>query len=385
VALGATLVLCLAASGVLASRAQDAQPQPQPQPADILTAQGLTREGSTWVLDSEQLPLGAFKEVRDLARRLRDTEMQLRDFEANQDPKVLANNYRAQANMLNQQLAVLNQQLAQFGGYRSSRATSMYRNSLTQQRNMVSQQMQQLNAMANNLNSQTPQFEQKKKEYYAEIEKTRRSYEEAAGKLKDSVGTVMSKYTELMKDEAVVIALADLSTSAKVKQKLGPSKEFLTMMKFLGIPALEAETFDLRREGGVDHIDARLSGSGTVSMVLDPAAAQVVLPAGLASKLALKPTNRTVEWKATDGRSVTVPEMTIPSVHVGHMTAHDVACAVVPAEQGNVAPVLGQSFLQQFDYKHLQKAGKLVLVKAESSQPADKPQSGEEKPKASER
>jgi hypothetical protein len=383
---GATLVLCLAAFGALASRAQNVQPQPQAQPADVLTTQGLSRQGSTWVLETEALPLKQYKEVRALAARAKSGETHLRDFEANQDPKVLANNYRTQANMLNPQIATLNQQLAQYGGgYRSSRATSMYRNQVNQQLNMVKQEQQRLNAMANNLNSQAPQFEQQKKELAAEVEKARASFEEAKDKLSESVKKVMSKYAELAKDEPVVIALANLSTAAKIKQKLGPSKEFASMLKVIGLPALETEIVDLRRESGVDRIDAQLSGGAPMSMVLDPTAEQVILPARLASKLALKSTNRTVEWKAADGKTVTVPEMTIPSVRVGRMTARDVACAVVPAEQGDVAPVLGQSFLQQFDSKHLPTAGKLVLIKGQAEPAAEKSEAEAEKPKSSER
>jgi predicted aspartyl protease len=382
---GATLVVCLAACGALASRAQNIQPQAQVPPADVLTTQGLSRQGSTWVLETEALPLKAYKEVRALAARVKSGETQLRDFEANQDPKVLANNYRTQANMLNPQIAMFNQQLAQYGGSRGSRATSMYRNQVNQQLNMVKQEQQRLNAMANNLNSQAPQFEQQKKELAAEVEKARASFEEAKDKLSESVKKVMSKYAELAKDEPVVVALANLSTAAKVKQKLGPSKEFASMLKVIGLPALETEIVDLRRESGVDRIDAQLSGSGTLSMVLDPTAEQVILPARLASKLALKSTNRTVEWKAADGKSVTVPEMTIPSVRVGRMTARDVACAVVPAEQGDVAPVLGRSFLQQFDSKHLPTAGKLVLIKGEAEPAAEKSEAAAEKPKSSER
>jgi hypothetical protein len=370
VARSATLVLCLAVSGALASRAQGGQPRP----VDVLTAQRLSHEaGSTWILDTEEPSLEAFKEVRALAAQLESGEMQLRDFAANQDPRVLAEAYRTQAAMYYPQLAMLDQQLWQLGsGYRSSRATSMYRNYLSQQRNMLVQEQQRLNAMANTLTSQVPQFEQQKKEYGAELENARQSFQEAVDKLRESIEKVMSRYAELAKDEPVVIALADLSTTANSKQKLGPSRQFLTMVKWLGgFPTFETETFDLLREGGVDHIDAQLSGGGRLRMILDPTAAQVILPAGLASRLALRSTDRTVAWKAAGGKAVTVPEMTIPSVHVGHMTARDVACAVVPAEQGDVAPVLGQSFLKQFDYKHLQKAGKLVLIKSKSDQPSE--------------
>jgi hypothetical protein len=363
------LVLCFTASEALAVRAQDAQRHH----ADVLTARGLHHEGgATWVLETETPTLKEFKDVRAHATRLRSGEMQLRNFEANQDPRILANAYRAQAAMYDWQLALLNQQLQQYGySYGSSRATSMYRNFLNQQRNMVVQEQQRLNGMANNANSQAPQFEQQKKQYSDEIEKTRQSYQEAVDKLRASVASVMSTYTGLMKDEPVVIALADRSAAARIKQKLGPSKEFLTLLNWLGIPPVQSETFDLRRVGGVDHIDAQLSGGSPISMVLDPTVVQIVLPAGIAAGLALKPTNRVAEWKASDGQAFLVPEMTIPSVHVGRMTAHNVACAIVPAQHENIAPVLGRSFLEKFDYKYLPKAVKLVLIKNESDHPSE--------------
>jgi hypothetical protein len=376
------LVVSLVASQAVATRAQN------PAPADVLRDQGLTRaQGATWVLETEALPLKAFKNVQALAARVKSGEAQLRDIEANQDPKALANAYRAKAAMLGQQLMVINQQMQQLGsGYRRGGAGNMYQNPLNQQRTQIQLEQRQLNDMANNLNSQGPQFEEQKKQFSAEVEKVRTSYQEAVEKLRESVEKVMSKYEELGKDEPVVKALADISTAAKIKQKLGPSKEFLTMLKWLGgFATVQTETINLSREDGVDHIDVQLGGGSPVKMVLDTAAAQVILPAGIASKLSLKSTDRTVEWKAPGGTAVTVPEMTILSVKVGRMTAKDVACAVVPAEQGEVVPVLGQSFLQQFDYKHLQDAGKLVLSKHEAEQAAEKPRTGAAKSKSSAR
>jgi hypothetical protein len=352
-------------------------------PGEVLGGKGLNRSGSTWVLDSETLILKAFKDVQASGARLKSGEAQLHQIEANQDPKVLAESLRAQAAMLNPQIAALNQQLQQLGYARG--ASAMYRTTLNQQLSQIRNEQQRLSNMANNVNSQAPQFKEQMQKFNEEVDRLRRSHQEAVDSLRESVEKAMAKYAELTKDEPVVKAVADLSTASKLKQKLGPSKELLTVVKWLGgiAAVLQTETFDLRREGGVDRIDVQLGTGSAVSMALDTAAPQIVLPAALASKLGLKSSDRTVEWKAADGTMVMVPEMTIPTVRVGRMTARDVACAVVPAEKGDVAPVLGQSFLQQFDAKYLPDAGKLVLSKAESEQAAAKPRAGAAKAKPS--
>jgi hypothetical protein len=48
-------------------------------------------------------------------------------------------------------------------------------------------------------------------------------------------------------------------------------------------------------------------------------------------------------------------------------------CVVMPSDKGNVAPLLGQSFLQRFDFKYTQGSGRLVLTKVEPDEPAATP------------
>ena len=43
---------------------------------------------------------------------------------------------------------------------------------------------------------------------------------------------------------------------------------------------------------------------------------------------------------------------------------------VMPKEKGDVAPLLGQSVLQRFDFKYTQGSGRLVLTKVEPDEPA---------------
>jgi predicted aspartyl protease len=145
----------------------------------------------------------------------------------------------------------------------------------------------------------------------------------------------------------------------------------------------EVEMVALRRENGRDHIDVQLNGRSPKSMVLDPEAAQTVLPAALASRLGLKPTGRTAEHKLPDGSVVTADERAIATIRVGHLTAKDVSCVVPPEGTKDVAAVLGQSFLQHFTYTNMPDAGRLVLTQAAPNELESKPASSTTKPKAS--
>ena len=83
----------------------------------------------------------------------------------------------------------------------------------------------------------------------------------------------------------------------------------------------------------------------------------------------LKPTDRTMECVVADGTKVTAKDMIIRTVTVGRLTVKDVTCVVMPKDKGDVAPLLGQSFLQRFDFKYTQGSGRLILNKVEPNEP----------------
>jgi clan AA aspartic protease (TIGR02281 family) len=119
-----------------------------------------------------------------------------------------------------------------------------------------------------------------------------------------------------------------------------------------------------------------LNGKGPIRMVFDTGAGPTTLSAAVAADLRLKPTGRTVPLVVADGTKVTAKEMIIRSVTVGRLTVRDVTCVVMPKDKGDVSPLLGQSFLQRFDFKYTQGAGRLVLTKVEPDEPAGTPKKG---------
>jgi len=360
--------LVLGAFAIGAARAQ------ADQAADVLKEHELSRaQGLTWVLAEEQTILTAFQDAQAQGTRLKSGDAQLREIESgSQDPKALADYYRAQVGVLAQQSNEIGMQLQQMGGF-GSRANSSYRNMLNQQRNQIAQEQRRLNAMIADINRQGPQFEQQKKKFVAEVESLRKTHKEAVDALQKSVDKALARYNELAKDETVEKALASLSATSKTRQKLGPSKDLLNVVRWLGGSAtLQAETIELHREGKVDLVEVQLNGRSPLRMVLDTTADQTVLPAGLASTMGLKPTGRTVECQVAGDAKVACKEMTLSSIRVGRQTAKDLTCAVLPEDKGNASPRLGLNFLKHFDYKHLPEAGRLVLIPLEPEEHAAK-------------
>jgi hypothetical protein len=57
-------------------------------------------------------------------------------------------------------------------------------------------------------------------------------------------------------------------------------------------------------------------------------------------------------------------------MRVGRFVVNDVVCAVMPAEKGNVEPLLGQTFHRHFTYKMTPGSGHLVISSVDTLEPA---------------
>ncbi len=346
------------------------------RPAEVLKSRGLNRQrGSspTWVLMAEARVLKSYRAAAGLATQLAIAQRQEQAIEmGDQDPKALIEFYRAQIGQYDLQVATMDQELANLGPPAGHAAADYARNQLVREQNAIIREQRRLGTLIRNLYDQMGMQREWKWQVSKEVVRLREAYMQAIEDLRESVPKVLKTYAELGKDEAIQKALVNLSTSSKTKQKLGPSKDFQTAAQWLERTEslFQSDTIELRREGGIDHIDAMLNGQGPVRMVFDTGAGPTMIPARLASELGLKPTGRSVSCEVADGSKVMAKIMIIPSVRVGKLTIKNVVCAVMPKEKGDVPPLLGQSFLRHFDYKYAQGSGRLFLTKVEMDQPA---------------
>jgi len=350
-------------TGAAATFAQDARP------GEVLKSHGLKSSShSTWVLVGETTILRDVRVARNLSAQLRIAQDQQRALEfGNQNPRVLIDYYREQIDLWDQRIGAIDQELANLGPPVGIRAADTYHNILVTERNTIVGEQRRLNSLINSLHDQRQRFQEQKQQFNAEVARLRDSYLEGVGNLRKSIDEIKAKYAELTNKEEITKALADLSASSRTKHKLGPSKEFETASKWLGRleGSVQSENVELHRENGVDHVDAMLNGKGPVRMVFDTGAGPTTISASLASRLSLRPTGGTVSCEVADGTKVMAKEMVIRTVGVGRLTVKNVTCVVMPKEKGEVAPLLGQSFLRHFDYKYTQGAGHLVLTKVE--------------------
>jgi clan AA aspartic protease (TIGR02281 family) len=370
----AALTLFLGATLPAVSRADDLQP------GEVLKGQGLKRTaGSTWVLAGEAAILKDGRTASDLSRQLRSAQAQQQALEmGNQNPQAFIDNYRQQIDWLDQRISAYDQDLEDLGPSGGNQAATVWRNMLIQERNALVTEQRRLSTLIRNLADQRGHFQEVKQQFNGEVARFRESYMQAISGLRKSVDEIMAKYTELNGNEEIAKALKDLSASLKTRQKLGPSKELTSAIKWLGRfeGSVHTETVLLHREKGVDHVDMMLNGQGPVRMVFDTGAGPTTLSAELASRLGLKPTGRTVPCVVADGSKVMAKEMIIRTVSVDRLSVKNVTCVVMPKDKGDVAPLLGQSFLERFDFKYTQGSGRLVLTKVEPDEPVTVPGNG---------
>lgn len=198
---------------------------------------------------------------------------------------------------------------------------------------------------------------------------------QAVTDVREAVDKIQAKYNALSGNADVSQALKDLSRSTKVQHKLGPSKDLSKAIGWLAKleGSVQSESVELHRERGVDHLDVMLNGKGPTRMVFDTGAGPTTLPAALAARLNLKPTGRTIKVVVADGSEIMAKEMIIRTVSVGRLTVKDVTCVVMPKEKGDIDPLLGQSFLQRFDIKLTQGAGRVVFTNVEPDDPSAPP------------
>ena len=250
-------------------------------------------------------------------------------------------------------------------------------NFVKQQRNLLSQQnnllVVQRNQVVNQLNTlqeqNKDQGQDQKLQLNAEVAQSREKYMQAVLDLRKSVDELTAKYDELAKNPEVTKALEALSASTKSKQRLGPSAKIRDAIKLLekAERSVQSETIELHRENGVFHVYSSL-GKVPTKMIFDTGASLTTISAKLASRigLKLKTGDPTVQLTTADGTVVEAKRLVIPSVRVGKFTVQNVECAVMPAEKGDVDPLLGQTFFKHFKVEFSAEAGRLSLKKLDT-------------------
>jgi clan AA aspartic protease (TIGR02281 family) len=325
----------------------------EPAADAVLKEKALRKAGSVYVLAAEADVQKKVVEARAVSRRMTQALAQQRAYE------LAIREGRQVVRDLTEQRIALNNQLSQ--------ATTVA------QHNQLVAQVNELTDRLNLLTQQEADPEAKRKiEEQAALR--REEYIQAVLDLRRLVDDAKGRYAALAQDDGVRDALERLNRRGKEKVSLGPSRAFLANVKLLekAEASVLSESVALRKEGGIFWVDVTFNGKVTRPMAFDTGAAEVVLPADLAAQIGLKPGRDapTVRCRIADGSTVEAKRMTVPSMRVGRFTVADVPCVVMPADKGDVPPLLGQTFQRHFLLKFSPDAGTLVLSKVEVGEEA---------------
>jgi clan AA aspartic protease (TIGR02281 family) len=367
--LGFTLLIAATAAGGLSAAGSS--------PEDTLKSHDLKRVGTTYVLPAEsevQRKTSALKILwGQLSLAIRRQQYNEREVE---DQKGMLRDLLQRRVTLNDTIAQLDQQLNTMAGpARVNAFVATQRNELVVQRNQVVTNYNGLIDQIKLLQSSQETDPKVRNQIEAELSRRRESFIEAVLDLRQQVDAATKTYTELAQNDEVKGALDALGRMSKSKPKLGPSSQFLTNVKLLEKieKSVITDSAELHKEGGVFWVNVTFNGKVTKPMVFDTGASLTTIPAGLAAEMGLKPSpsDPVVHCETADGTVVEARQKTIPSMRVGRFTINNVLCAVMPADRGNVAPLLGQSFHRHFTYKFTPESGHLVMSRVESP---DQPQ-----------
>lgn len=117
--------------------------------------------------------------------------------------------------------------------------------------------------------------------------------------------------------------------------------------------AIHTEKVSLRRDNNTFYASVVVNGRHTAEMVVDSGASLISLPYELAVTMGLEPKagDKQILITMADGRAITGHLKTIDSVRVGTFTVENVECAVLGREAVNAEPLLGMTFLGEFQFR----------------------------------
>jgi clan AA aspartic protease (TIGR02281 family) len=309
-----------------------------------LSKHDLVRDGSTIVLADEQRIHDELAQLRPQLRKLNELQKKFQaaqDFESRREESITE---------LKREHTQLTDALANLPAGDIAR------------HNQIVVRINQIVALMNRSN---PDEQDAIKAARSEYESARASVVKSLRTLLPRVEQLEKTYQTLAQDPLVAKAIEDLPKGAAKATELGPGRDFKADSKDIRKLAkrLESGEILLRNEAGVRMVDVILNDDTHAEFVLDTGAGMLCLPYDLAKKAGAEPTDADpdVQMKIANGDVVQGKLIKMKSVRVGQFEVTDVDCAVLPPFARGVEPLLGNSFLGQFEHQIDPANNKLIL------------------------
>ena len=323
---------------VPASRPSDMPPE------DFLKKYGLVKSGPTWVLEAEKnLPamLGEINRLKGELKRKRNLAQ------------------HAAKNRLDAQRSydVAKEQLAALG--RRMDKSPVVTRSDAAVFNANRDRVEELKAAAEQAGDTADRN-------LAVVNTMGDSLADKVAKLHDYYDEAQRRYGVLAEAPAIARAVADYNQAESGELALGPSSIFRGLAEPIKGLAAEATAMSgripIQRKGKLWFVHAEINGQKTIEMAIDTGAEIVLLPWKAAIQAGLDPeTGPPVAMESANGSTTISRKVMLPKLTVGKFTLANVECVVTPAETGDVMPLLGQSFLNKFNY-HIDAADGVLVI-----------------------
>jgi len=190
----------------------------------------------------------------------------------------------------------------------------------------------------------------------------------AARKLGD---TLEADYAKKANDPEIKANLVKLNAAAGKQFALAPGAVLTSALKNLKRleDTIVSEAIELRSDGQRLWVTVFINGSQSEDLVLDSGASSVCLPAKIATKFGLTPTEKDppVTLVMADGREIQGRLMVLKNVRVGKFEVEDVECVVLGENAVAAQALLGLTFLDNFKYEIDSAAKTLTMVKITDS------------------
>lgn len=313
----------------------------------LLQSRGLVRYGvdSTFNLKLENEVVRRVRELQSLQKTLQAKARDLRAIETR------SRQLHDKRNTLIRNRMPLNRDL---GNARS-----------VEENNRIVAMLNHLTDQINLIDAETALAAERIRKNQEEASRARNDFLKLTGELRMLVGKTDKAYEELKKDGEVLSALERMNAESSKTFKIAPSRGYVAAVRLLASfeRSIDSDAVSLTEQNGIYFVETLLNEELGLRMVFDTGASLVALPASVADRLGMRPTDADANITVVigDGSKVKAKIMRLKSLRVGKCKLDDVECVVMPATLPNAPALIGGSFLNQFTHKLDPAAGRLTL------------------------
>ena len=199
----------------------------------------------------------------------------------------------------------------------------------------------------------------------------RASYVGHVIQLRELADAIQASYAGKTSDQEIQAVIKKLNQTAGKQFELQTSRTFKSSLRRLKSleDAILTESIPLRIQGNSLFVSVVINDKSPETMVVDSGASIVSLPLRMAQRVGIRPkdSDPTITLTLADGSQIPAKLTTIPTMRVGKFSASNVRCAVLGPEAPAAEPLLGMSFLGNFQFEINAQAGKMTMVSVGTS------------------